>query len=130
MVLNWIGSKSQSMTAVAPDPCSLSLGAGPSASRASRGGSRRILSRLACSCAAGAILALSGAAGAEEITFWSWRQEDKAAYQSFIEAFNQEHPDIEVRFEAFEAQNYATILSTALAAEQGDRKSTRLNSSH
>src|SRR3546814_20757105 len=43
----------------------------------------------------------------------------KAAYQSFIEAFNQEHPDIEVRFEAFEAQNYATILSTALAAEQG-----------
>src|SRR3546814_14000471 len=78
-----------------------------------------ILSRLACSCAAGAILALSGAAGAEEITFWSWRQEDKAAYQSFIEAFNQEHPDIEVRFEAFEAQNYATILSTALAAEQG-----------
>jgi raffinose/stachyose/melibiose transport system substrate-binding protein len=54
-----------------------------------------------------------------ELSFWSWRQEDKAAYQSFIDLFNRDHPDIEVTFQAFEAQNYPTILSTALAGEQG-----------
>lgn len=76
-------------------------------------------SRLARCCLAAALLAASGTAGAAELSFWSWRQEDKAAYQSFIDLFNRDHPDIEISFQAFEAQNYPTILSTALAAEQG-----------
>jgi raffinose/stachyose/melibiose transport system substrate-binding protein len=61
----------------------------------------------------------STAAFAGEITFWSWRQEDKAAYAEFIKDFNKKHPDVTVKFEAFEPTNYQTILSTALAAGKG-----------
>lgn len=65
------------------------------------------------------LFALTLPASAEDITFWSWRQEDRAAYEQFIAAFEAAHPDINVTFEAFEAQNYATILSTALAGGEG-----------
>lgn len=56
---------------------------------------------------------------AQDITFWSWRQEDRAAYEQFIEAFEAANPGINVKFEAFEAANYNTILSTALAGGTG-----------
>lgn len=56
---------------------------------------------------------------AQDLTFWSWRQEDKAAYESLIADFQAKNPGITVKFEAFEAQSYATVLSTALAAENG-----------
>lgn len=56
---------------------------------------------------------------AQDITFWSWRQEDRAAYEQFIEAFEAANPGITVKFEAFEAANYNTILSTALAGGTG-----------
>lgn len=56
---------------------------------------------------------------AQELTFWSWRQEDKAQYEKFIEAFEAKNPGITVKFEAFEATNYNTILSTALAGGSG-----------
>lgn len=56
---------------------------------------------------------------AQELTFWSWRQEDKAVYESLIKDFEAKNPGITVKFEAFEAANYNTILSTALAGEQG-----------
>src|SRR5690606_10615691 len=54
-----------------------------------------------------------------ELTFWSWRQEDRAAYAQFIDAFRKDNPDITVKFEAFEPQSYQTVLSTALAAGKG-----------
>ena len=57
-------------------------------------------------------------AKAEEITFWTWRQEDKAAYTELFNDFTHANPDITVKFEAF-AVNYNTILSTALAAGRG-----------
>lgn len=68
-----------------------------------------------------ALLALSVAlpALAQEISFWSWRQEDRAQYQGFIETFEAANPGITVNFEAFEAANYNTILSTALAGDSG-----------
>lgn len=68
-----------------------------------------------------ALLALSVAlpAFAQEISFWSWRQEDRAQYQGFIETFEAANPGITVNFEAFEAANYNTILSTALAGDSG-----------
>lgn len=56
---------------------------------------------------------------AQELTFWSWRQEDKAQYEKFIDAFEAKNPGITVKFEAFEAANYNTILSTALAGGTG-----------
>lgn len=62
---------------------------------------------------------LGGSASASELTFWSWRQEDKAAYQEFIKDFQVTNPNTSVKFEAFEAQTYQTILSTGLAAGRG-----------
>ncbi|WDR07454.1 extracellular solute-binding protein [Devosia rhodophyticola] len=56
---------------------------------------------------------------AQDLTFWSWRQEDRAQYEKFIGAFEAENPGITVKFETFEAANYNTILSTALAGGTG-----------
>jgi len=56
---------------------------------------------------------------AQELTLWSWRQEDRAAYQTFIATFEAANPGITVNFETFEATNYNTILSTALAGGTG-----------
>jgi raffinose/stachyose/melibiose transport system substrate-binding protein len=56
---------------------------------------------------------------AQDLTFWSWRQEDKAQYESFIDTFEAANPGITVNFETFEATNYNTILATALAGGTG-----------
>jgi raffinose/stachyose/melibiose transport system substrate-binding protein len=56
---------------------------------------------------------------AQDISFWSWRQEDREQYEAIIAEFEAEHPDINVTFEPFEAQNYNTILSTALSGGTG-----------
>ena len=50
---------------------------------------------------------------AAELTFWSWRQEDKAVYNELIADFNKTNPDTKISFETFEPQNYQTVLSTA-----------------
>lgn len=55
----------------------------------------------------------------QDLSFWSWRQEDREVYEELISQFEEQNPDISVEFEAFEASNYATILSTALAADNG-----------
>lgn len=56
---------------------------------------------------------------AQELTFWSWRQEDRAQYEQFIDTFEAANPGITVKFETFEAANYNTILATALAGGTG-----------
>ena len=58
-------------------------------------------------------------ARASELTFWSWRQEDRAVYQEIIADFNKLHPDVKIKFEAFEPTSYNTVLSTALAGGKG-----------
>jgi len=59
------------------------------------------------------------AAAAGELRFWTWRNEDKAAYAEFFKDFNKQHPDVKITFEAFEPQNYPTVLSTAMAGDKG-----------
>lgn len=56
---------------------------------------------------------------AQDLTFWSWRQEDRAQYEQFIATFEAANPGINITFETFEAANYNTILSTALAGGTG-----------
>ena len=62
---------------------------------------------------------IAGPSFAQDLTFWSWRQEDRAQYVQFIDTFEAANPGITVKFETFEATNYNTILSTALAAGTG-----------
>ncbi|MBM1218597.1 extracellular solute-binding protein [Ponticoccus sp. SC2-23] len=66
-----------------------------------------------------AATAIAAPAVAQDLSFWSWRQEDRAVYEDLIAAFEAANPGITVEFEAFEASSYATILSTALAGESG-----------
>jgi raffinose/stachyose/melibiose transport system substrate-binding protein len=68
-----------------------------------------------------AALGLSATAPAQagEVTFWTWRQEDKAAYSELFADFTRANPGITVKFEAFSAENYNTIVSTALAGGRG-----------
>ena len=66
-----------------------------------------------------AALGAAAPAFAQSITFWSWRQEDRAVYEDLIAQFEAKNPGIDVTFEAFEAASYATILSTALAGGSG-----------
>lgn len=69
-----------------------------------------------------ALLAMAFTAGAlaqTTLTFWSWRTEDVAAYESFIAAFREENPDIDVEFTPYLNTEYNTILSTALQGGGG-----------
>ena len=63
--------------------------------------------------------AIAGPTFAQDLTFWSWRQEDRAQYEQFIDTFEAANPGITVKFETFEAANYNTILATALAGGTG-----------
>lgn len=56
---------------------------------------------------------------AADISFWTWRQEDKAAYKELFAGFTKENPDINVKFESFPDESYPTVVSTALAAGKG-----------
>jgi raffinose/stachyose/melibiose transport system substrate-binding protein len=58
-------------------------------------------------------------ASATDISFWTWRQEDKAAYRELFADFTKLNPDITVKFESFPDENYPTIVSTALAGGRG-----------
>lgn len=61
----------------------------------------------------------SGLAQTTELTFWSWRTEDVAAYEQFIAAFHAENPDIDVTFTPYLNTEYNTIVSTALQGGGG-----------
>jgi len=67
------------------------------------------------------LLGITGVAMAEkvELTFWSWRTEDIAAYENFIAEFNKEYPDINIKFVPYKNTEYNTILSTALQGGSG-----------
>ena len=73
---------------------------------------------LAATLAAGAMLGIAQAQ-AGEVTFWTWRQEDRAAYTELFADFMKANPGITVKFESFAVEQYATVLSTALAAGKG-----------
>lgn len=76
---------------------------------------------LAGTAAAAGKLALGSAAAQAqtELTFWTWRQEDRSQYNELFKAFTAKNPDIKVTFQGYENQSYGTVLSTALAAGKG-----------
>lgn len=62
---------------------------------------------------------VAGSAFATNLTFWTWRQEDKAAYQQIFAQFTKENPDIQVTFEGLPDDSYPTMVATGLAAGKG-----------
>ena len=78
---------------------------------------RRLLAASAAVIASFGIAASQAQAG--DITFWTWRQEDRAAYTELFADFMKANPGITVKFESFADEQYATVLSTALAAGKG-----------
>ena len=56
---------------------------------------------------------------ATEISFWSWRTEDKAFYEGQIAKFQAKYPDIAIKFTPYLNTEYNAILSTALTAGKG-----------
>lgn len=66
-----------------------------------------------------AALMLGGTLAQTQLSFWSWRTEDVAAYETFIAAFQAENPDIRVTFTPYLNTEYNTIVSTALQGGGG-----------
>lgn len=64
-----------------------------------------------------------GAAGGEgdstTLTVWSWRVEDKAAYEKIFDVYEEKHPGVTVEFKPFKATEYNKILATGLAGSDG-----------
>ena len=61
----------------------------------------------------------SGDGGSTTLTVWSWRVEDKAAYEKIFAAYEKEHPGVTVDFKPFKATEYNKILATGLAGSDG-----------
>ena len=85
--------------------------------------SRRVRGLVAAAFAVGAIVVPAVAAlpanAATELTFWSWRPEDKAFYEEQIGIFQAANPDIKIKFTPYVATEYNAILATALTAGKG-----------
>jgi raffinose/stachyose/melibiose transport system substrate-binding protein len=76
-------------------------------------GLRRTLTILAALVILGATIAQT------QLTFWSWRTEDVAAYEKFIATFEAQNPDIKVTFTPYLNTEYNTIVATALQGGGG-----------
>ncbi|WP_052400732.1 ABC transporter substrate-binding protein [Oceanobacillus jeddahense] len=56
---------------------------------------------------------------AVELEMYSWRTEDRSAYEEIIAAFEEENPDIKIKFNPFDSTEYNTILTNALVSGTG-----------
>jgi raffinose/stachyose/melibiose transport system substrate-binding protein len=82
--------------------------------------SRRVVAMLVAAMLTAAIIP-AGVWAQEpvKLTFWSWRVEDKLAYDRMIRVFQQKNPGIRVEFIPYRQTEYNTILSSALTAGRG-----------
>ncbi|GAA0368362.1 ABC transporter substrate-binding protein [Bacillus horti] len=60
-----------------------------------------------------------GSGQAIQLTMYSWRPEDRPAYEKLIAAFQDENPNITIKFEPFQSTEYNTILTNSLVAGSG-----------
>lgn len=85
--------------------------------------SRRTRGLVAAAFAVGSIVVPAVAAlpanAATELTFWSWRPEDKAFYEKQIAIFEKTNPSISIKLTPYVATEYNAIVITALAAGKG-----------
>ena len=82
--------------------------------------SRRLRGLVAAAVAVSAIavpvITALPASANTELTFWSWRTEDKAFYEGQIAKFEAKNPGIKVKFTPYLNTEYNAIVSTALTA--------------
>jgi len=85
--------------------------------------SRRLRGLIAAVIATSAVavpaISAHSASAATELTFWSWRTEDKAFYEGQIAKFQASNPGITVKFTPYLNTEYNAILATALTAGKG-----------
>jgi len=74
---------------------------------------------IAVSAIAVPVISALPASAASELTFWSWRTEDKAFYEGQIAKFEAKNPGITVKFTPYLNTEYNAIVSTALTAGKG-----------
>jgi raffinose/stachyose/melibiose transport system substrate-binding protein len=76
---------------------------------------------LLAACAPSTDSGQSGGEGGQQVrlSVWSWRTEDKAAYDRIFDKFEAAHPNITVEFKPYKNTEYNTILSTGLTKEGG-----------
>jgi raffinose/stachyose/melibiose transport system substrate-binding protein len=77
-----------------------------------------VAAAIAVSVIAGPVIASMPAQAASELTFWSWRPEDKVFYEEQAALF-QEKTGISVKFTPYVATEYNALLATALTAGSG-----------
>jgi raffinose/stachyose/melibiose transport system substrate-binding protein len=77
-----------------------------------------VAAAIAASVIAGPVIASMPAQAATELTFWSWRPEDKAFYEEQAALF-KEKTGISVKFTPYVATEYNALLATALTAGSG-----------
>jgi raffinose/stachyose/melibiose transport system substrate-binding protein len=77
-----------------------------------------VAAAVAVSVIAGPVIASMPAQAASELTFWSWRTEDKAFYEEQMAIF-KEKTGITVKFTPYVNTEYNAILATALTAGSG-----------
>jgi len=77
-----------------------------------------VAAAVAVSVIAGPVIASMPAQAATELTFWSWRPEDKVFYEEQAAIF-QAKTGITVKFTPYVATEYNALLATALTAGSG-----------
>jgi raffinose/stachyose/melibiose transport system substrate-binding protein len=71
-------------------------------------------------CAPSSSTGTTGGSGdGTTLTVWSWRVEDKAAYDKIFDAYEAKHEGVTVEFKPFKATEYNKILATGLAGSDG-----------
>jgi len=78
-----------------------------------------VAAALAVSAIAVPVITALPASANTELTFWSWRTEDKAFYEGQIAKFEAKNPGIKVKFTPYLNTEYNAIVSTALTAGKG-----------
>lgn len=78
-----------------------------------------VAAALAVSAIAVPVVTALPASANTELTFWSWRTEDKAFYEGQIAKFESRNPGIKVKFTPYLNTEYNAIVSTALTAGKG-----------
>jgi raffinose/stachyose/melibiose transport system substrate-binding protein len=82
-------------------------------------GTRIVIALLVAAAAAAGWPAATGGQARAAMTFWSWRGEDRAFYETMIKKFEARNPGTSIEFQTYKPTEYNTVLSAAMQAGKG-----------